>query len=143
MGTAVPGRGWTGSQGRRKVVDTAGQDSTRLPTAPWALRQMPLPAWLTHPADMSPSPLMAKQGAGRQLLTKTVSRKILVCLCPFIPIPGKESRHARQRSEVRTLSPIPGFATHSLQHLEQNTSLQGNKSGFRGAAGLEAELIHA
>lgn len=29
------------------------------------------------------------------------------------------------------------------QHLEQDTSLQGNKSGFRGAAGSEAELIRA
>lgn len=125
------------------MVDTAGQDSTRLPTAPRALRQMPLPAWLTHPADISLSPLLAKQGGGRQLLTKTVSQKTLVCLCPFIPIPGKESRHARQHLGVRTPSPIPGFATHSLQHLEQDTSVQGNKSGFRGAAGLEAELIHA
>lgn len=46
-------------------------------------------------------------------------------------------------SGVRTPSPIPGFATRSRQHLEQDISLQGNKPGFRGAAGLEAELIQA
>lgn len=64
-------------------------------------------------------------------------------LCTFMPVPGKKTRHARQGSGVRTPSFIPGFATHSLQHLEQDTSHQGNKSGFRGAAGLEAELIQA
>lgn len=124
-------------------MDTAGQDSAGLPTAPWALRQTPLPAWLTHPADVSPIPTAGQVGWWQTAADKTSISKTLVCLCPFTPIPGKESRHARQRSGVRTPSPIPGFATHSLQHLEQDTSLQGNKSGFRGAAGLEAELIHA
>lgn len=69
-------------QGRRKVVDTAGQDSTRLPTAPGALRQMPVPAWLTHPADMSPIPTAGQVGWWQTAADKTSTSKD-----PGVPLP--------------------------------------------------------
>lgn len=62
------------------------------------------------------------------------------------------SRHAESwkgiqacREEHRSQGSVPFLALPLTlaQHLEQDTSLQGNKSGFRGAAGSEAELIRA
>lgn len=64
------------------MVDTAEQDSARLPTAPWALRQMPLPAWLTHPAGMSPIPT-AGQGGWWQ----TAADKTIISKDPGVPLP--------------------------------------------------------
>lgn len=63
-------------------MDTAGQDSTRLPTAPGALRQMPVPAWLTHPANMSPIPTAGQAGWWQTAADKTSTSKD-----PGVPLP--------------------------------------------------------
>lgn len=63
-------------------MDTAGQDSAGLPTAPWALRQTPLPAWLTHPADMSPIPT-----AGQAGWWQTAADKTSISKDPGVPLP--------------------------------------------------------
>lgn len=63
-------------------MDKAGQDSTRLPTAPQALRQLPLPAWLTHPADRFPIPT-----AGQVGWWQTAADKTIISKDPGVPLP--------------------------------------------------------
>lgn len=63
-------------------MDTAGQDSTRLHTAPWTLSQMPLPAWLPQPADMSPLPT-----AGQARWWQTGADKTSISKDPGVPLP--------------------------------------------------------